>query len=149
MTSPFLTESLDIAVSLLLLRPKLQSSTDGYQIVVVRCIIYWLYDGVRALCIQWKRCFEFWILIFPQTGDLRPGSLLWHWTTQAATAPSWPWDHEDQQATLCSVRCCQHFLIQYCIVCFSFPAGPQNTLLGLLFLARRTLGQLFLRWNSK
>lgn len=93
--------------------------TDGLQLTMVWLLIFWLYNGEKAICIfsrDYTSNFEFWS--FP--GPLIHSMIL-SWDVrqcQWAAAPSQPCAHEGKQLIVYSVCTVLPVFFRYCVFTF-------------------------------
>lgn len=69
---------------------------DGPWLRMVQLRSFLLYDGVKAIHIQYTPYLEVWTSLFSRAGALGDSPVLWCWAAAAAAA-SQPRDHEGEQ----------------------------------------------------
>ena len=80
--------------------------TESAQLTVIQLMIFWLHDGVRALCIQQRPYFEFWP--FPGLG-YAVATLSWCWAVAVSTVPTQLCNHEGRQRYPAGTHCVRWF----------------------------------------
>ena len=79
-----------------------------------------LYDGAKAICIQYKLCSKFCIFIFTLVSCVESSPLLWFWASAGVMVHTQPRSHESTQLILATYHNLPLLCSQTTILFFTF-----------------------------
>lgn len=98
-----------------------QFTTDSPRLPVVRLNGFWLYNGAKAISIQWKPYFKVWILIFPWASDIQCHTVSWCWVASAShgSQATMRWWGQGTNTVQCTVL---PAFYRYCVLFLCIPS---------------------------